>query len=493
MTHESTLGPSSALAAHDPQRPRFHFLPPAGWLNDPNGLTQWNGTYHLFYQHNPHAPVHERIHWGHATSADLVTWAHEPTALTPSAGPDEDGCWSGVLVDDGGTPTIVYSGHRGGRELPCVATGSADLRTWRKLPDNPVIAGPPDGLDLTAFRDHCVWREGGRWRQLIGSGIRGVGGAALLYESADLRRWEYVGPLLTGDVTHGSTDDLSWSGSMWECVDLFRLGPDGAAGADVLVASAWHEGATHYPLYWTGDYRGDRFQPVHQGPLDLGGRYFYAPQSFRDEHDRRIMFGWLQEGRDESTVAAAGWSGVMSLPRVVTLGADGRPALAPAAEVTMLRTDPVTVAAGPLGDADPRRLWLGDQFDVEARLVLDPGAAVDLVVRATEDGAERTVVTVSRAADGPGGRIAVDRAAGSLDPSVDATPRGGPVPLGPGGEVDLRVIVDHSAVEIFANGRALTTRVYPTRPDAGGVELRGRAGGSRVERAGAWRMTDIWA
>ena len=172
----------------DPHRPGFHFVPPGGWLNDPNGVGQRDGIYHLFYQYNPHAAVHDRIHWGHATSRDLVRWHDEPVALVPGPdGPDADGCWSGVLVDDDDTPTLVYSGHRhGSLDVMCLARGSADLREWRKDPTNPLLRAP-DWLDLIAFRDHCVWRENGRWRQLIGAGIRGVGGSALLFESDDLR------------------------------------------------------------------------------------------------------------------------------------------------------------------------------------------------------------------------------------------------------------------------------------------------------------------
>lgn len=138
MTHDLTLPRArhhdapqglAERAVLDPHRPRFHFTAPGGWLNDPNGLTHRDGVYHLFYQYNPLAAAHHRIHWGHATSHDLVTWTDEPVALVPGAeGPDRDGCWSGVFVDDGGTPTLVYSGRHGDRELPA----------WR--PDRPICA-----------------------------------------------------------------------------------------------------------------------------------------------------------------------------------------------------------------------------------------------------------------------------------------------------------------------------------------------------------------
>ncbi|MBA4101004.1 MAG: glycosyl hydrolase family 32, partial [Arthrobacter sp.] len=114
LTHPLATVPQDELVARaeaDALRPRFHFVSPAGWLNDPNGVSQWNGTYHLFYQYNPEGAFHHRIQWGHATSTDLVTWTDQPVALEPSAGPDADGCWSGVLVNDGGTPTLVYSGR----------------------------------------------------------------------------------------------------------------------------------------------------------------------------------------------------------------------------------------------------------------------------------------------------------------------------------------------------------------------------------------------
>ena len=67
----------------DQHRPTYHFLPPSNWMNDPNGLIQWRGQYHLFYQYNPNGAFHGTIHWEHAVSTDLVRWRDLPLAEGP--------------------------------------------------------------------------------------------------------------------------------------------------------------------------------------------------------------------------------------------------------------------------------------------------------------------------------------------------------------------------------------------------------------------------
>src|SRR5690606_31442153 len=88
-------------------RLHYHMMPPAGWMNDPNGFIQFKGIYHLFYQHDPYQAKQGPMHWGHATSVDLVNWVHQPVALAPSEDYDSgqsggQGCWSGSAVNDNG-------------------------------------------------------------------------------------------------------------------------------------------------------------------------------------------------------------------------------------------------------------------------------------------------------------------------------------------------------------------------------------------------------
>jgi sucrose-6-phosphate hydrolase SacC (GH32 family) len=77
-------------------RPRsaLHFAPSRNWMNDPNGLIQWNGRVHLLYQHNPGGLTLEHTAWGHASSTDRWNWADHSLALEP--GPDGMGVRPGL-------------------------------------------------------------------------------------------------------------------------------------------------------------------------------------------------------------------------------------------------------------------------------------------------------------------------------------------------------------------------------------------------------------
>ena len=216
--NEQHLEPSAPkCVSDDPQRPVYHFLPPANWMNDPNGAIYWKGLYHLFYQHNPNDAVQDTIHWGHAVSEDLVHWRHLPIALAPTPdGPDRDGCYSGAAVDNNGEPTIVYHAVPDGI---CLATSRDDLRTWEKSPQNPVIGQPSPG-DPWSPHACGVWREDDTWYLLSGFGVgaarKALGvsrDACFMFRSKDLVHWEYMHLL----YEPGEESDCA-------CPDFFPLG-----------------------------------------------------------------------------------------------------------------------------------------------------------------------------------------------------------------------------------------------------------------------------
>jgi len=448
-------------------RPLYHFLPPAGWMNDPNGPIQWNGDYHLFYQHNPYASVDADKHWGHAVSADLVHWEHLPVALAPGpAEYDREGIWSGCTVDNDGVPTIIYTGHPA--QAQCLATGTDDLISWTKHPGNPVIAGPPPGFHVTGFRDPFVWREADAWYMVVGSGIEGVGGAAFLYRSSDLVAWTYLHPLCVGQAAS--------SGIMWECPSFFPLGDRHA-----LVVSPYGK-----VTCFIGSYAGRRFTPESQGLVDLGDPY-YAPNCLLDDRGRRIMWGWIQERQSTEAQRAAGWAGVMSLPRILSLGEDGQLRQAPAPELRALRRAHHRFEDVRLSSSRPYAVpgVQGDCLEVIARFEPGEAAAVGIGLRCSPDGAEQTTIICDRDA----GTLCAERRRSSLRADVDAAQHGGRFELAGDEPLLLHVFLDRSVIEAFANERAcLTTRVYPARHDSLGLRLMARGGSPRAVSLDVWEI-----
>jgi beta-fructofuranosidase len=452
--------------ADDPQRPQYHFLPAANWMNDPNGPIYWQGQYHMFYQYNPNGAYWGDMHWGHAVSADMVHWKHLPVALAPTpGGPDKDGVFSGCAIVNGGVPTVVYTGVN--PETQCVATSDDRLIKWEKYSGNPVIAGPPAGFQVAGFRDPAVWKEGDGWLMALGSGFRGRGGAALLYESKDLRHWNYLHPLLANHVkVTGYTKDPVDSGEMWECPDFFPLG-----GQHVLIVST-----QRVVKYMVGSYKRRRLDPESEGIVDFGN--YYAARTMTNTGERRILWGWVTEGRNADAQKAAGWSGVMSLPRELSMGTDGKLRIRPAAEVEKLRGKRLAEGAG--GDC------------VEIRAEIDPAGAAraGLKLRATPEGSrsEQTLVYYDRAAK----RLTADRSQASLDTSADRGAQSGAFELADGEPLRLRVFVDGSVIEVIANERAcLTTRVYPTLRQSTGIGLYASGGEAKLVSMEAWEMRPI--
>jgi beta-fructofuranosidase len=424
----------------DQHRPQYHFSAPQHWINDPNGLIHWNGEYHLFYQYNPHAAYWGAMHWGHAVSRDLITWQDMPIALAPDKSYDKDGVFSGCAIVHKGKPVIVYTGVSNPDQLPCLAYADETMRTFTKAPENPVIRTRPDNL-VHDFRDHTMWHDGTWWYQVLGSGD-GERAVAPLFRSTDLLNWEYLGRLIESDDTVNE--------QLYECPDFFASGEK-----HVFITSPL---PMRRVVYMSGDFDGRRFTPRQRNLVDHGIS-FYAPQSFTDAHGRRIMIGWCQEQGGEQLSRALGWSGVMTLPRILKLDDAGQMTYTVAPEVTALEAD--TIVHGRHLNHTQARTMLshvsGDSLVIHATITSTN--SVTLVVRHDPISGERTSIRWDSATH----ELVCDMSHSSLNQHCSHDIYRAALHANDHDTLKLSIYVDRSIIEIYAgNYTVCSLRVYPT-------------------------------
>lgn len=291
-------------------------------MNDPNGFSYFKGEYHLFYQYYPYNPYWGDMHWGHAKSKDLMSWEHLPIALRPDMEFDQDGCFSGSAVEDDGKLHIFYTAIRyskssisqSGNKIPADEKSLISTQAYAFTEDGihfkkkkePIIACPKEVGDEAYFRDPKVWKKDQYWYMVVGSkSLDKEQGNILVYKSSNLVDWQYLSSITKGDI-----------GRMWECPDLFEL-----EGKDIFLFSPIDGGEDeqkNIACYYTGSFnyeKGDfKFEDFDM--LDYGFEY-YAPQSMLDSKNRRILVGWLV--MEEPLDANENWTGMMTLPRVLSL------------------------------------------------------------------------------------------------------------------------------------------------------------------------------
>jgi len=295
-------------------RSTIQLKPPGNWINDPNGFIYYKGQYHLFYQHNPKAPVWDTMHWGHAVSDDLITWEHKGIALYPSCVSDRDGCYSGSAVEKDGILHLFYTGVQFGKRLGDV-TQAAQLHIESEdgfTFDNDhgkTVAVPPltdvQQGDYRDTRDPKVWKEGDGYTMIIGSTEKLQRGMLAFFRSPDLKSWAWKRSV-KGDPSMGF---------MWECPDLFRVN-----GRDVLLVSMMgllkdgleneNQTVCMMPEYSPRDFS---IRLPEEYTLFDAGMDLYAPQSTLDAEGRRIVTAWarMPEPVDGE------WCGILCAPRVV--------------------------------------------------------------------------------------------------------------------------------------------------------------------------------
>lgn len=297
-------------------RPRLHFCPRYGWINDPNGFCFYRGEFHLFYQHNPKATHWENISWGHAASSDLVAWRHLPVAFVPDKDYDAGGCFSGTaLADDDGILKILYTGQsyyqdaENTRQREEQALVISDGTTFKKHVNNPIIKEsllPPD-IYKYDFRDPFIFKEDKTYFCLVGTRNASGGGNLVLFRSENITEWFYVGKLFEEGETIGT---------ICECPALYRT-----AECDFLLLSSC--ALQKFPnrnsnVYLRGklDLKRGRFQRYSEvSPLDYGFD-FYACELAR-AGEKTFLIAWMNMQGRKSVCARQGYSSALTFPREI--------------------------------------------------------------------------------------------------------------------------------------------------------------------------------
>lgn len=480
-------------------RPQFHFSPPSGWMNDPNGLVYHEGEYHLFYQHYPDSTVWGPMHWGHAVSKDLVHWEQLPIALYP----DSMGyIFSGSAVVDHhntsgfgkeGKPPLVaifthhdMKGEKAGKqdiETQSIAYSNDNGRTWTKYEDNPVVKNP----GIRNFRDPKVFFHDStsHWIMPVASGDH-----LDFYRSKDLKQWEKSGEFGQVHGAHGGT---------WECPDLFPLRTEDGQRKWILIQNI-DRGAVNGgsgTQYFIGEFNGltfvNDYKPDTTLWFDYGADNYAGVTWFNAPDDRRIFMGWMSQWFDYAQkVPTDTWRSAMTLPRELSLRKTSNGLQLyqmPVKEVSNLRENSIEIADTTFLDSitiseGHSLVELELTFDLSDTAITEAG----FILKNSKN--ERLVVGCNRAE----GNFLIDRRNAGKSSFSEKFPRIDKAPYAIEGSIlKLNAWIDVASIEIFVDdGRLAMTEIFFPNEDFTEVQLYCSGGKGRLVSGRVYRLKGIW-
>lgn len=446
------------------ERPAFHFSNPVGWMNDPNGFSEYKGEHHLFFQYYPYATHWDSMHWGHAKSKDFIQWDYLPAALAPDQKYDNFGVFSGSALEDGDKQVLIYTGveeetlengEKKTAQNQCIAVG--DGINFEKYTVNPVITSDllPEGSSREDFRDPKMWKENDRYYVVAGSRSEDGSGQIALFYSDDLENWKL------GNILDRSENKL---GKMWECPDFFPI-----EDKQVLLISPQEMDAVELEFhngnntaFLIGEYDRKKMQFTRKAVQNVDyGLDFYAPQTMLTEDGRRVMIGWMQSWDNSMYPADQLWSGMMTIPRELSLK-EGRVYQMPVRELENYRKNAVsytdvcikeeTALSGMEGRMIDMMLDIKGKEYGKCRIKLaSDGKLYSEIIYDREDG----ILTFDRTHSGHR-RDTISTRSMNVKSKNDV--------------LRLRILVDRYSVEIFVNdGEQVMTSLIYTPVTAGGI------------------------
>lgn len=268
------------VSYEEPYRNQFHFSPKVGWMNDINGPLYYDGVYHMFFQHYPYGNQWANMHWGYATSKDLLYWTQHNPALVPGKNGNTKGmAYSGTAIIDSLNTSGLQTGKHPVFILPYTDTAegqslaySNDLgKTWVRFKDNPVISKPDEDEKPMTRRDPKVFWYAPKQHWVMVVFREKVG--MEFFASKNLRDWEYK-----------NTFNAKF---FWECPDMFQMEVEGTQEKKWVLMAA-------IGAYCVGDFNGESFTKETQVQKMYLGPDIYAGQSFYNAPNNKIIqMAWL--------------------------------------------------------------------------------------------------------------------------------------------------------------------------------------------------------
>lgn len=475
------------------QRPIFRAMPAANWTNEPHGLIYHNGKYHLFFQKNANGPYWGRIHWGHVTSEDLITWKEEKAAIFPEAWYDSKGAWSGCVFSDpdltNGQPYIYYTSVDLGKASIAEARPLDDnLINWTKNTANPVIPNRPSGLD-DDFRDPYVFKSNNTFYMIVGTKKGGKGTVTLHQYNKNNKTWSNDGRIFY----QASSADY---GTFWEMPVIVPMN-DGKWLFVVTPLGAKNGVET---LYWVGSINQDgTFNPYSHTPkeVDLGnmskdGFGLLSPSVM--QHDgKTIAIGIVPDKLSGEDNRKLGWAHTFSLPREWSLDANNNLVQKPFDGFRNMRTvaSSFSIINQNLSGVQSMEPVNGKAIEIEGIFTVSSHQDQKFGFNVRKNGLNavkifyepaRNLFTVdSRSIN----RLSNDN--GSYNGLyVSSLPES----IAVGQTCKIHLFIDHSIMDIFINNRwAFSVRIFPTDQESNGVEVFSEGTETFVNAVKAWKLS----
>lgn len=480
------------LKQEDPHRPIYHFLCPESYGQpfDPNGAIYWNGKYHLAYIYQKERNGKFEHVWGHAVSADLLHWSVYPDMVNIKDGDYENGIFSGgAFLSREGIPHIMYHGEGSSSNMVAYST-DPDLRTWTKFEKNPILKTPLEGDPM--YGKYIAWDPEGWYDKETDTYYQISGGnPATFFKSKDMVNWEFLGEFIDPAQRRSLPfEDVS-------CPDFFKI------GNKYMLLFIGHYMGTQY---YIGDFKNEKFEVEEYGRMNWPGGTFFAPEQLVDDKGRNIIWGWIIE-RKPSHLKDFGWSGIMSLPRVLTLSKDNELQIHPAKELSQLRINEKQEPNIKLSGKTEKKLESkGKSLEIEIEVKGGQKTPYGLKVFCSPDGKEETLIKYDPVAE----VLIIDFKKSSVnapvefvkycikhylptdDKDVDGTvsEQHAPFKLKKGESLKLNVFIDRSVIEVFANGRHCVTQVvYPELEASSGLVLFTEGDTVEAKNIKVWEMS----